>query len=158
MVGVITLLLAVGVGYTQKGGKQIVLFREHAELTQQILRARSFSTQKLRPADETICGYGIAIDSDNGGYSLFKDLPDGGCPGSGAMEGGEELEHFTMEDGVSIFEVNRYQFVFSPRDGFVYFGSERARPQDLAKITLQLESTGQRLTVNVNYIGQVYTD
>jgi len=33
VVGIMMLLLGVGVGYTQKGGKQIVLFREKAQLT-----------------------------------------------------------------------------------------------------------------------------
>jgi prepilin-type N-terminal cleavage/methylation domain-containing protein len=90
VVAVITVLLGVGVGYTQKGGKQIVLFREHSQLTQQILRARSFATQKLRPEQETICGYGIAIASDYKSYTLFKDLPEGGFPGNGILDAGED--------------------------------------------------------------------
>jgi len=159
VVGIMMLLLGVGVGYTQKGGKQIVLFREKAQLTQQILRARSFATQKLRPADETVCGYGIAVIS-NTQYALFKDLPAGGvCPGDGVMEGAEQLEIFTLDKAVSILEYNHADFVFSPRDGFVYFGTQRAQPnQDPAYITLQLKDTDQRLTTSVNYIGQVYTE
>jgi len=158
VVGIMALLLSVGVGYTQKGGKQIVLFREHSQLTQQILRARSFATQKLRPGEQLICAYGISV-IDNNSYSLFKDLPQGGCPGNGVMDGGEELERFTLDKAVSIFEYNHSDFVFYPRDGFVYFGTQRAEPnQDPAYITLQLDGSGQRLAVNVNYIGQVYTE
>lgn len=160
VVGVMTLLLAVGVGYTQRGGKQIVLFRDHAQLTQQILRARSFATQKLRPEQETVCGYGLSILSPNE-YALFKDLPQGGaCPGNGVMaDNGEMIERFELDPAVSIFEYNHEQFVFSPRDGFVYFGMTRALPsQDPAYITLEMDGTGQRLTINVNYIGQVYTE
>lgn len=163
VVGVLTLLLSVGVGYTQRGGKQIVLFREHSQLTQQILRARSFATQKLRPEQETICGYGVAILS-NAEYALFKDLPSGGaCPGNAAMGAGEQLEKFAFDPAVNIFEYNHTDFVFLPRDGFVYFPengvAKRAEPsQDPAYITLELEGSGQRLTVNVNYIGQVYTE
>lgn len=158
VIGVLMLLLSVGVGYTQKGGKQITLFREHAQLTQQILRVRSFATQKLRPENETICGYGISI-IDSNQYAVFKDLPSGGCPGNGIMDEGEELESFTLDKAVDIFEYNHPQFVFSPRDGFVYFGTERARPdQDPASITLDLKETSQRLTIKVNYIGQVYTE
>lgn len=163
VVGVLTLLLSVGVGYTQRGGKQIVLFKEHAQLTQQILRARSFSTQKLRPEQETICGYGIAILS-NSEYALFKDLPSGGaCPGDATMNSGEQLEKFALDEAINIFEYNHADFVFLPRDGFVYFpvngAAKRAEPtQDPAYITLELKESGQRLTINVNYIGQVYTE
>ncbi|MDO8601526.1 MAG: hypothetical protein Q7R62_00125 [bacterium] len=161
VVGVMMLLLSVGVGYTQKGGKQIVLFREHAQLTEQILRARSFATQKLRPEDELVCGYGIAILSgtlSQSQYALFKDLPSGGCPGNGTMDSGEDLETFTLDKAVRIFESNHSDFVFSPRDGFVYFGQNRARPdQDPVRITLELKDANQRLTISVNYIGQVYT-
>ena len=158
VVGVLTLLLSVGVGYTQKGGKQIVLFREHAQLNQQILRARSFATQKLRPGQQTICGYGISIINDSQ-YAVFKDLPQGGCPGNGIMDPAETLETFTLDKAVSIFEYNHADFVFSPRDGFVYFGTQRAQPsQDPAYIALDLDGTGQRLTIHINYIGQVYTE
>lgn len=159
VVGVITLLLTVGVGYTQKGGKQIVLFREHAQFTQQILRARSFATQKLRPEDELICGYGIHI-ADKNEYMLFKDLPGGVCPGNGAIDFGnnEDLETFSLVEGVELVDWSHAEFVFSPRDGFVYFGSEKARPGEEATITLELKSTNQRLTIHVNYLGQVYTE
>jgi prepilin-type N-terminal cleavage/methylation domain-containing protein len=158
VVGIMALMLSVGVGYTQKGGKQIVLFREHAQLNQQILRARSFATQKLRPGDQLICGYGIAV-MGNSKYSLFKDLPDGGaCPGNGVMNGGEELETFELDKAVTIFEPSHSDFVFSPRDGFVYFGTQRARVEQEMSIPLQLKDTGQILTINVNYIGQVYTE
>jgi type II secretory pathway pseudopilin PulG len=159
VVGVLMVLLTVGVGYTRKGGQQIVLFREHAQLTQQILRARSLATQKLRPENELICGYGISIVSDSE-YALFKDLSSG-CPGNGLIgpSADEQLETFTLDKAVRILEPNHPDFVFSPRDGFVYFSSGRAEPnQDPVYITLELLSNNQRLTINVNYIGQVYTE
>lgn len=162
VVGVMALLLSIGVGYTQKGGKQIVLFREHAQLTQQILRARSFATQKLRPEEELICGYGIALSPgslDGASYTLFKDLPSGGCPGTGKMDAGEELEVFTMDKEVQFFgELNQPEFVFSPRDGFVYFGRERAQPGQEVVIPLELKGNNQQLILHINYIGQVYTE
>lgn len=158
VVGILMLLLTVGVGYTQKGGKQIVLFREHAQLTQQILRARSFATQKLRPGDETVCGYGIKILNESE-YALFKDVGAGACPSNGTMSANEELEVFKLDSAVRIVEPNHTEFIFSPRDGFVYFGTQRAAPnQDPIEIPLQLTSTGQQLIIGVNYIGQVYTE
>jgi len=160
VVGIVMLLLGVGVGYTQKGGKQIVLFRDHAKLTQEILRARSFATQKLRPGQQTICGYGISIDVGNSQYTLFKDLPGGGgCPGNGAIDNGEVVETFTLDKAVGFLEPNHPTFVFSPRDGFVYFGTRRAEPgEDPVFIPLELKGAGQQLTLTVNYIGQVYTE
>jgi type II secretory pathway pseudopilin PulG len=158
VVGVLMLLLTVGVGYTQKGGKQIVLFREHAQLTQQILRARSFATQKLRPGQETVCGYGIKILEGGAEYALFKDVGAGVCPANGTMGEGEALEYFKLDSAVDIVDPSHSEFIFSPRDGFVYFGTQRAEPSQEIQIPLQLTSTGQQLIIGVNYLGQVYTE
>ncbi len=159
VVAIMTLLLTVGVGYTQKGGKQIVLFREHAHLTEQILRARSFATQKLRPANELICGYGVAfLNSES--YVLYRSmLVDGACPANPTANE-ETIEEFSLaETGVRLSDWNHADIFFSPRDGFAYFSGDRATPgQEPAFVTLSLTGADQKLTIHVNYIGQVYTE
>lgn len=159
VVGVLLVMSSLLMIYTRKGGKQIALYRDHATLNQQLLRARGFSMGKFRE-DELVCGYGVSIMSGGKSYVVFKDLPANGtsCPGNSAYEIDEKIDEFSTDPEVSIVGYIASDIVFRPGLSGVYFDSVLALPGDDARISLELEGSRQRMTLVINHLGQMFTE
>ncbi|MEZ4156827.1 MAG: hypothetical protein R3B52_02565 [Candidatus Paceibacterota bacterium] len=161
-IGIMVSLLSISLGYSRRGGEQIILFKERARVMQEIARARSLTATLFKEEGEKVCGYGIYI-VDQRTFTVFKDLPttNDECNGNnklfGPVEASEELDTFTLDPQVEIRqESTDTTILFLPPKPDLYFdGNIAAAGNSEREITLELISTGDTLSVSVNQLGQI---
>lgn len=106
---VITVISGYLLLYNHTSRQQVNLYVEQAKLTQVVSRAKSLSLSLYREASSTsFCGYGVHIDYQAMGYSLFR-YPKEGVSPCGSLTAINK----TLEQTVTDFSLNR-ELIFVP--------------------------------------------
>lgn len=161
-IGIMVSLLSISLGYSRRGGEQIILFKERARVMQEIARARSLTASLFKEEGEKVCGYGIYIE-DQRTFTIFKDLPTENdvCEGNnklfGPVEDSERVDTYTLDPQVEFRQESADTTIlfFPPKPDLYFDGNLAAAGNSEREITIELISTNDTLSVSVNQLGQI---
>lgn len=171
-------LLAISLSYSQRGTRQIALFRERARVIQEISRARSLTATLFRERDEKICGYGVHFGRENPAgpinkITIYKDIPPNpdSCPiqsqpGDQEFNSGEAIDEIVLDRAVYFCTAPTDIFFLPPKPD-LFFNGIKALPDEsngnttTVEVTIELclvEHPSQKSTITVNLLGQISSE
>ena len=176
---IMVMLLGLSLTYSQRGSRQIILFKERARVMQEIARARSLTATLFKEDGERICGYGVHIKSEETSgpinmLILYKDLPLDGetCTiqqnhSDQEYDTGEMVDEFVLDKNVYFCSAPTNIFFLPPKPDIFFDGIKALPDEDLnggnttvqAEIEICLtEDPSQKSTITVNLLGQISSE
>jgi prepilin-type N-terminal cleavage/methylation domain-containing protein len=162
-------LLGLSLTYSQRGAKQLTLFKERARVMQEVSRARSLTATLFKEGGEKICGYGIEVPSASPSgvrdkMILFKDLSTSQdkCIGNDQEYSGtdEVVEIITLDPSVKFCTPSDRTIFFLPPKPDLYFnGTQAGANNSEAELTVCLIiDEDETATITVNILGQISSE
>ncbi|MDP3880995.1 MAG: type II secretion system protein [bacterium] len=179
---IMVMLLGLSLTYSQRGSRQIILFKERARVMQEIARARSLTATLFKEKGEKICGYGAYITKENPSdpdnkLILYKDLPLDGetCTiqqnsSDQEYDSGEAIDEFVLDPNVYFCSdpSEATDIFFLPPKPDLFFDGVKALPDpdlnggnttEQTEISICLtEDPSQKSTITVNLLGQISSE
>ncbi len=165
VIGIISILSSMMLGYSQRNSKQVLLATTQAKLASIFARAKFLSIQSFfysGPRNEIICGHGVGIDVNGERVFIFQDIIDGGlCPsdpesyvfdsGDRVLDG--ELNQLQLAGrAVGIERTDSDYVIFIPPEPVVKFDS------DLEESSVVISDGDLEFSVTVTKDGQIKMD
>ncbi len=150
VVGVLSLIAAILIVYVRSGSQQIILFREQAQITSILARAKYLAISTFGRTGVP-CGYGVHFEQPRT-FIIFKDIAEDCQASDQKYSGPEETYESFQIDSTLIFEnLTLSDILFIPPDPSVIITPE----QDDAAIILKTVGADNSATIRINNAGQI---
>ena len=182
VMGIISILSSMMIGYSQRNSKQVLLATTQAKLVSVFSRAKFLSIQSffnLENADDFVCAYGVKVDfgADPQKVYIFKSVNDEPCSGPDSLSDNSFLDDYDLDTGLYNTvdlsgELNQLQLsdkgvtlsgngsddyvIFIPPEPRVRFKNDTSADDDSLTVTVSIDdSNDPGLNVTVKENGQI---
>lgn len=157
MVTVTVILAGVIITYSHTGEKQIVLFRDQAQVISALNRAKSLAIQMSSPELISVidtCGYGVHFDNVSQTYLIFKDLKGAYCDNVYSGESsGEKVEEYNLDFRLK-FDTFLRDVKFIPPDPKTKLNNSDSVTEEIITIKTK-DMPVSEVKIEINNAGQI---
>lgn len=150
VIGVLSLISAILIVYIRSGSRQIILFREQAQIVSILARAKYLAISTFGRTGVP-CGYGVHFEQPRI-FIIFKDIAEDCQTSDRKYSGPEEIYESFQIDNTLIFEtLTISDILFIPPDPSVIITPD----QDNATIILKTVNAENSTSIKINNAGQI---
>ena len=150
IIGILALISAILIVYIRSGSRQIILFREQAQVVSILSRAKYLAISTFGKTGVP-CGYGIHFEKPTT-FLIFKDIADDCQTSDLKYSGPQEIqESFQLDSTVEFNTLTLSDILFIPPDPSVIITPS----QDDATIVIKTVGAENSASIKINIAGQI---